>query len=208
MHLYAAPMACSLAAHIAILEAGLPVTVHYIDNQAKRTGDGRDYLIISPNGYVPALALPDGAVLNEGPSVLQFLADQKPEAGLAPAWGTLARYQLIDTLNYLSTEVHKRVFSILLAAKSPPEAKERARTLLEPTLDAIVRRLNGRSFLVGDRFTVADAYLMVLLSWFRHVGTDLGGRPELAAYQKLHLARPAVSAAFAEEWAEFKRRAA
>ena len=208
MHLYAAPMACSLAAHIAILEAGLPVTVHYIDNQAKRTDDGRDYWTISPNGYVPALALPDGAVLNEGPSVLQFLADQKPEAGLAPAWGTLARYQLIDTLNYLSTEVHKRVFSVLLTAKSPPEAKERARTLLEPTLEAITRRLGGRSFLVGDRFTVADAYLVVLLNWFRHVGTDLRRWPDLAAYHKRQLERPTVARAVAEEWAEFQRRAA
>lgn len=208
MHLYAAPMACSLAAHIAILEAGLPVTVHYIDNRAKRTDDGRDYWTISPNGYVPALALNDGAVLNEGPSVLQFLADQKPEAGLAPAWGTLARYQLIDTLNYLSTEVHKRVFSVLLAAKSPPEAKERARSLLESTLEALNRRLAGRPFLVGDRFTVADAYLVVLLNWSRHVGADLSRWPDLAAYHKRQLERPAVAKAVAEEWAEFQRRAA
>lgn len=208
MHLYASPMACSLASHITILEAGLPVTVHYVDTRAKLTDDGEDYWAISPNGYVPALRLASGEVLNEGPSVLQYLADQKPEAKLAPAWGTTERYQLIDVLNYLSTEVHKRVFSPLLAAKSPEAVKERAKALLVPTMDAIARRLGDRDYLIGDSFTVADAYLVVLLNWYRHVGTDLRQWPAVAAYHKLHLARPTVAAAVAQEWAEHQRRAA
>ena len=108
MELFASPMACSLASHITALEAGLPVKVRFVEN--KKTDDGGDYYKISAKGYVPALRLDDGQVLNEGPSVLQYLADRKPEAGLAPAWGTVERYQLIDTLNYLSTEVHKRIF--------------------------------------------------------------------------------------------------
>ena len=108
MELFASPMACSLASHITALEAGLPVKVRFVEN--KKTDDGGDYYKISAKGYVPALRLDDGQVLNEGPSVLQYLADRKPEAGLAPAWGTIERYQLIDTLNYLSTEVHKRIF--------------------------------------------------------------------------------------------------
>ena len=111
MELYASPMACSLASHITAYEADLPVTIHYVSGATKKTDDGRDYRAIAPNGYVPALRLASGEVLNEGPSVLQYLADQKPEAKLAPAWGTPARYRLIDTLNYLSTEVHKRLFA-------------------------------------------------------------------------------------------------
>jgi glutathione S-transferase len=208
MELYASPMACSLASHIAILEAGLPVKVRYIDNKTKLTDTGEDYFTIAPNGYVPALRLADGAVLNEGPSVLQYLADQKPEARLAPAWGTAERYQLIDALNYLSTEVHKRVFSPLLSAKSSEEAKTAARALVEPTLKSLARRLGERSHLVGEHFTVADAYLVVLLNWARHVGADLKSWPALAAYHKQHLARPKVAEAMAEEGAEYRRRAA
>ena len=109
MELFAAPLACSLASHITAVEAGLPVKVRFVEN--KKTDDGGDYYAISAKGYVPALRLEDGRVLNEGPSVLQYLADRKPDAGLAPAWGTIERYELIDTLNYLSTEVHKRIFA-------------------------------------------------------------------------------------------------
>ena len=108
MELFASPMACSLASHITALEAGLPVKVRFVEN--KKTDDGGDYFQISAKGYVPALRLDDGQILNEGPSVLQYLADAAPESGLAPAWGTVERYQLIDTLNYLSTELHKRIF--------------------------------------------------------------------------------------------------
>jgi len=110
MELYASPMACSLASHITALEADLPVSIRYVDTKAKKTDDGKDYLSIAPNGYVPALRLAGGQLLNEGPSVLQYLADQKPEKKLAPPWGTIERYQLIDTLNYLSTEVHSTSF--------------------------------------------------------------------------------------------------
>jgi glutathione S-transferase len=208
MELYAAPLACSLASHITALEAGLPVTVHYVDTRTKTIDGGGDYWAVSSNGYVPALKLASGAVLNEGPSVLQFLADQKPETGLAPAWGTAERYQLIDALNYLSTEVHKRIFGILLSPKSSEAMKEAVMPLLPKVLDALVKRLGERSHLVGDRFTVADAYLVTLLNWFRHVGVDLRAWPAISAYHKLHLARPAVAQAVAEEQAEFQRRAA
>src|SRR5262245_39906428 len=106
MELYASPLACSLASHITILEAGLPVKLDFVDTKTKKTEGGEDFLKIAPNGYVPALRLDDGQVFNEGPSVLQFLADQKPEKNLAPKWGTRERYQLIDVLNYISTEMH------------------------------------------------------------------------------------------------------
>src|SRR5262245_22228668 len=117
MDLYASPMACSLASHITALETGLPVTVRYVDLVQKKTDEGGDYLKIAPNGYVPALKTDSGQILNESASILQYLADQKPALKLAPAWGSHERYQLIDTLNYLATEVHKRVFTALLSPK-------------------------------------------------------------------------------------------
>jgi glutathione S-transferase len=206
MHLYMRPMACSLAAHIAVAETGLPVTLHYVSD-SQRTDDGLDYLTIAPNAYVPALQLADGTVLNEGASVLQWLADQKPEIGLAPQWGTFERYELIDALNYMATEIHQKIFSHLVSKRSSDEAKERARALLMPTLDAIARRLGDREVLVGSSFTVADAYLITLLNWFRHVGTDLARWPKVQAYHKRHLARPSVARAIAEEMDVFRRKA-
>src|SRR5258708_16785867 len=117
MELFASPMACSLASHITALEAGLPVKVRFVEN--KKTDDGGDYYKISAKGYVPALRLDDGQVLNVGPSVLQYLSDQKPESGLAPAWGRLERYQLIDLLNYLSTQLPKRIFYTMFNPTTP-----------------------------------------------------------------------------------------
>src|SRR6185369_12567858 len=145
MELFASPMACSLASHITAVEAGLPVKVRFIEN--KKTDDGGDYYQISAHGYVPALKLDDGRILNEGPSVLQYLADRKPEAGLAPAWGTLERYELIDTLNYLSTEVHKRIFANVFNPKAAEPTREAARALLEPTLDFLAGRLGSADYL-------------------------------------------------------------
>jgi glutathione S-transferase len=206
MELFASPMACSLASHITALEAGLPVKVRFVEN--KKTDDGGDYYAIAANGYVPALKLDDGTILNEGASVLQYLADRKPESGLAPGWGTLERYQLIDIQNYLATEVHKRLFQPIFSPTAPPAAKEAARAQLEPTLDYLEKRLGGRDFLVGGRFTIADAYLVTMLNWFAFVGCDLKKWPTLGAYHQKHLARPAVAQAMSIEMAERKRRAA
>ncbi|MGE4076128.1 MAG: glutathione binding-like protein [Reyranella sp.] len=206
MELFASPLACSLASHITALEAGLPVKVRFIEN--KKTDDGGDYFDISSKGYVPALKLDDGVILNEGPSVLQYLADRKPEAGLAPAWGTLERYQLIDMLNYLSTEVHKKLFYYIFNPTAAEATKAAAKEGLGPTLDYLTRRLSDGEYLVGARFTVADAYFVTMLNWYAFVGVDLKKWPKIAAYQARHLARPAVAQAMAVEMAERKRRAA
>jgi glutathione S-transferase len=208
MDLYASPMACSLASHITALEAGLPVTIHYVNTTTKKTDDGGDYRKIAPNGYVPALKLATGQILNEGPSVLQYLADQQPSAKLAPAWGTPERYDLIDTLNYLSTEVHKHLFNPIFAPSASEAAKAAAKAELDPTLDYIAKRLGNRDVLVGANFTVADAYLVTLLNWFRYVGSDLKRWPTIDAYHTRHLARPSVKKAMAEEMAERQKRAA
>ena len=206
MELFASPMACSLASHIAVIEAGLPVKVRFVEN--KKTDEGGDFFAVSPYGYVPALKLDDGRILNEGASVLQYLADRKPEAGLAPAWGSDERYQLIDTLHYLGTEVHKRVFYNIFSTTVPPEAKKAAMAELDPTLAAIARRLGDRETLVGDGFTVADAYLVTLLNWAVFLKADLTKWPVLQAYHRKHLQRPSVVRAMSVEMEERKRRAA
>jgi glutathione S-transferase len=206
MELFASPMACSLASHITAIEAGLPVKVRFIKD--KKTDDGGDYFGISANGYVPALKLDDGRVLNEGSSVLQYLADAKPDSGMAPAWGSFERYQLIDTLNYLATEVHKRIFYQVFSPATPEPAKEAAKALIGSTLDHLAKRLDGREVLVGDRFTVADAYLVTMLNWFAFVGTDLKKWPAVAAYHARHLKRPSVAQAMGVEMEERKRRLA
>jgi glutathione S-transferase len=208
MELYASPMACSLASHITALEADLPVSIRYVDTKAKKTDDGEDYLSIAPGGYVPALRLAGGQLLNEGPSVLQYLADQKPEKKLAPPWGTIERYQLIDTLNYLSTEVHKHIFHPLFASGTTDAAKQAHMAELAAALDSIARRLGDREHLVGAHFTVADAYLYVMLTWALYLGADLKRWPILAAHHQRVMARPTVAKAFAEEMEERRRRAA
>lgn len=206
MELFASPMACSLASHITAMEAGLPVKVRFIEN--KKTDDGGDYLAISPKGYVPALRLDDGQVLNEGPSVLQYLADRKPESGLAPAWGTLERYQLIDTLNYLSTELHKRIFYNVFNPNAAEPTRQAARALFEPTFDYLAKKLGTGDYLVGNRFTVADAYLVTMLNWAVFLKVDLAKWPAIAAYHRKHLKRPSVVQAMGVEMAERQRRAA
>jgi glutathione S-transferase len=206
MELFASPMACSLASHITAVEAGLPVKIRFVEN--KKTDDGGDYYQISAKGYVPALRLDDGQILNEGPSVLQYLADRKPESGLAPAWGTIERYQLIDMLNYLSTELHKRIFYNVFNPNAADPTKAAARALFEPTFDHLARKLGGGDTLVGDRFTVADAYLVTMLNWAVFLKVDLAKWPALAAYHQKHLKRPSVVKAMAVEIAERQRRAA
>lgn len=205
MQLYTSPMACSLASRITTYEAGLPVKIHFVDRTTKKIDDGRDYLDVAPNGYVPALELANGLVLNEGASVLQYLADQKPEAKLTPAWGTIERYQLIDTLNYLATEVHQRLFNPIFTATASEAEEARAKAGLEPALNDIAKRLGHREVLVGDSFTVADAYLTTLLIWFRHLGCDLARWPTIDTYHRRHLERPAVQRAIEEEMEKMQK---
>ena len=206
MELFASPMACSLASHITALEAGLPVKLRFVKDH--KTDDGGDYYAIAANGYVPALRLDDGTVLNAGASVLQYLADRKPDSGLAPAWGTIERYQLIDIQNYLATEVHKKLLQPIFTPQAPQAAKDAAKAQLEPTLDYLAKRLGDRETLVGTGFTVADAYLVTLLNWFAFVGCDLKKWPTINAYHQKHLKRPSVAQAMGVEMAERQRRLA
>ena len=205
MELFASPMACSLASHITALEAGLPVKVRFVKD--KKTDDGGDYYGVSAHGYVPALRLDDGRILNENASVLQYLADAKPEAGLAPAWGGFERYQLIDTLNYLGTEVHKRSSTRFLAQHAG--ARQAGGEGADRADAGPSRQAAGRPRHAGRRpFTVADAYLVTMLNWFAFLKVDLAKWPVLQAYHQKHLKRPSVAQAMGVEMEERKRRLA
>ncbi len=199
MELFFSPLACSLATRIALYEADLPATFTQVTLSTKRTGDDRDYFQVNPKGQVPALQTDDGALLTEGPAVLQYVADLAPDSGLAPAAGTPARYTLQTWLNYVATEVHKQVFAMMFNPATPQEAKAFARQLLEAKLAYLDGHLTGRETLLGEDFTVADCYLITALNWCRAIKLDLSAWPALAAYQARHEQRPAVARAMAEE---------
>jgi glutathione S-transferase len=198
MKLYYSSGACSLSPHIVLLEAGLPYTLVKTDLKTKKTDSGADYLTINSKGAVPALQLDDGRVLTEGPAIVQYLADLKPESGLAPRAGTFERYQLMEILNYITSEVHK-TFSPLFNPLSSAEMKEAAVTTLTKKFDWLAGFLGKKDFLLGNTFTVADAYLFTVLKWTRIVKIDLSKWPALAAYQARVAQRPKVQAALKEE---------
>lgn len=198
MKLYFSPGACSLASHIALLEAGLDITLEQVDLRARRTAGGQDFTTINAKGYVPALEMKDGNVLTEGPAILQWVADLAPDRQLAPANGTLERYRLIEWLNFISTELHKN-FSPLFRPTSTDDMKEAARTNLRNRLGWVAGQLDGKDFLTGSQFTVADAYLFTVLGWSGKVGFDLSPWPVLGAFVQRVAARPAVQQAMRAE---------
>lgn len=199
MKLYFAPGACSLASRIAALESGIELQTEQVDLASKKTASGADFAALNPKGYVPLLVLDDGSKLTEGPAVLQYLADQNPGAGLAPAHGTLARYQVQEWLNYIGTEIHK-TYSVMFNPACTAEAREAAIAGLNRRYDYVEQQLAGRDYLIGAQFTVADCYLFVTTSWGAHLKIDLlSSRPKLQGYIGRIAARPAVQAALKAE---------
>jgi glutathione S-transferase len=198
MKLYYAPGACSLSPHIVASELGLALELEKVDTKAKKTASGADYLAVNPKGYVPALRMDNGEVLTEGPAIVQYLADRKPESGLAPANGTLERYRVQEMLGYINSEIHK-TYSPLFNDKTTPEARQERMEYLNRRYAVIEKQLAGRSYLFGDRFTVADAYLFTVTNWAQYVKLDLSAFPNLQAFQKRVAARPAVQAAMKVE---------
>lgn len=198
MKLYFAPGACSLSPHIALLESGLDFSTEKVDLRAKKTASGADFTAINPRGYVPALELDNGLVLTEGPAIVQYIADHAPDKQLAPAPGTMEHYQLIERLNFIGTELHKG-FSPLFNPATSPETKAMARAQLEKRYGNVVDMLGDRQYLVGDRFSVADGYLFVTLTWAEKMGFDLNMWPTLLALKNRVAARPAVRQALMDE---------
>ncbi len=198
MKLYYSPGACSLSPHIALREAGLPVELVKVDIRQKTLADGSDYRRINPKGYVPAVELPNGEVLTEGPAIVQFVADQNPDSRLAPKAGTLERYRLQEWLTFVGTEIHKS-FSPLFDPTSSADAKASSVAKLNLRFDWLATQLVNKSYLLGDQFTVADGYLFTTLSWTKHVGIDLAKWPSLVAYRDRVGARPKVQEALKAE---------
>jgi len=198
MKLYYSPGACSLSPHIIACEAELPIELIKVDLQSKLTETGEDFRQLNPNGYVPLLILDDGNKLTEGPAIVQYLADLAPDKKLIPPAGTFERYQLQQWLNFISTEIHKS-FSPLFNPVAPEAAKQLAIDILMTRLDTVAELLSSQPFLLGDNYSVADAYLFVTLSWGQYVNLDISRWPSLARYADKISERPAVQNAMKEE---------
>ncbi len=198
MKLYYAPGACSLASHIALQESGLPFEIDKLNFSTKTTAGGEDFMQINPKGYVPTITLDDGSILTEGPAILQYIADRNPGSGLAPEAGTMERYRLQEWLTFIGTELHKS-FSPLFNKAASDEVKNNARNMLTKRLSYVETQLANKPYLLGDRFTVADAYLFVVVSWSGHVGLDLSQFPKINEYTARIAARPSVQAAMKAE---------
>lgn len=197
MKLYFAPMTCSLSPHIVLRELGLPFELIRVNNQTKRTADGRDFRQINAKGYVAALMLDNGEVLTEGPAILQFLADLAPGNALAPAQGTWQRTRLQEHLNFISSEIHGGS-APLFNSEIPEAVKAIFKRTLFKRLDFLSQTLAGRDYLMGA-FGVADAYLFTVLQWLPVFDIDIKHWPALAAYMKRIAERPSVRSAIAAE---------
>jgi glutathione S-transferase len=198
MKLYYFPAACSQAADISLREAGLKFELVKVDRHTRKAADGLDFNEVNPKRYVPALTLDSGEVLTENVAVLLYIADRNPAAKLAPPEGTLERYRLIESLSFINSELHK-TFTPMFRADAPEESKQYARKNLTAQLDYTQRALGERSFLVGEVFTVADAYLFTVLSWGSYVKLDIGQWPQLQRYTQRIGARPHVIEALKAE---------
>ncbi|MFI2811133.1 MULTISPECIES: glutathione transferase GstA [Microbulbifer] len=196
MKLYYSPGACSLAPHIVACEAGIDLDLCRVDLRKKKTEDGDDFRDINPKGYVPALRIDDGEVLTEVPAVVQYLADQAPDAGLAPPAGSRERYHMQEWLNFISTEVHKSF--VPLFWNGTDAEKESAREKIHQRFDFIEDKL-GPDYLMGESFTAADAYLFTIASWLERQHIDTESWPRLQAYQERVRNRPGVRRALREE---------
>lgn len=198
MKLYYSPGACSLSPHIVLREAGLPFEAVLASTKTKKLADGTDFFTINPKGSVPVLELDNGERLTEGPAIVQYLADLAPEKQLAPANGSWPRYRLQEWLNYITSELHKG-FSPLFNPATPEDAKPLFREALQKRLAWVDSQLEGRDYLLGSQFSVADAYLFVVSNWGQYVGVDISGLQQLGAFRARVAARPAVQEAMKAE---------
>lgn len=201
MKLYYAPNTCSLSPHIVLRELGLPFELIKVDNKTKRTADGRDFLRINPKGYVAALELDDGQILTEGPVIVQYLAEMKPEAGLVPAAGSWARVRLQEWLNFITSEIHAGS-APLFNTTLPEEVRAIVREKLFRRFDFLQGVLADTHYLTGTAFSVVDAYLFTVLSWCTFFSIDLNRWPALAEFMIRIETRPSVQAALRAEAAQ------
>lgn len=181
MKLYYSPGACSLAPHIVLHETGLKFEAVKVDLKDKRTSSGADYMRINPKGYVPALELDNGNILTEVGVIIQYLADLTPELALVPKAGTMERYHEMEWIGFISTEIHK-TFGPLWKPGTPEETRQTQKALLATRLDYLAGQFKGKQFLMGENFTVADAYLYTVLNWAGMLKFDLAPWPVLETF--------------------------
>jgi glutathione S-transferase len=198
MKLFFSPGACSLSPHIVANEAGIDVQLEKVDTKSHTFNGGSDYYKVNPKGYVPALEIRAGDILTEGPAIVQYLGDQKPQSGVVPAAGTAERYRLQEMLGYINSEIHK-TYSPLFNSKIAPETADERRAYLKKRYAYLEGILATRQYLVADKFSAADAYLYTVTRWAPFVKLDLGEFQNLQAFQKRIEARPAVQKALKEE---------
>lgn len=198
MKLYFSPGACSLCPHIVLHEAGLAHESVKVDLKTHQLADGSDYYAINPRGYVPLLELDDGQRLTENAALVQYLAECAPDRGLLPPAGTLARTRAQEWLAFIGSELHKS-FSPLFNPAMPEEAKALFKKKLGERFAWVDRQLAGKSYLMGETFSVADAYLFVITGWTARVGIDIAGLEYLTAHQARMKQRPSVQAALQAE---------
>ena len=198
MKLYYSPGACSLSPHIVLCESGLSFEAVKTDLKTHKLTDGSDFYAVNSKGYVPLLELDSGERLSEGPAIVQYIADQVAAKNLAPANGTMARYRLQEWLNFITAELHKG-FGALFNPAMPEEAKALSRTKLTQRFKWVDEQLEGKEYLAGEGFSVADAYLFTVTNWCSHVGLDIGSLANLKAYMARVAARPAVQQAMKAE---------
>ena len=198
MKLYYSPGACSLSPHIVLRESGLKFEPVLASTKTHKLADGTDYYTINPKGYVPLLELDNGERLSEGPAIVQYIADQVPAKNLAPANGTMARYRLQEWLNFITSELHKGIGGLFNPAM-PEEAKALMRAKGLTRLQWVNEQLEGKQYLMGDQFSVADAYLFTVTNWTKPAGIDISGLAHLGAFMGRMAARPAVQEAMKAE---------
>ncbi len=198
MKLYYNPAVCSLSPHIALREAGIPFELVKVDIRAHTVADGSDYYKINPKGYVPVLQLDNGELLTEGLAIVEYIADLKPEANIAPPHGTMARHRMREWLAFISTEIHKG-FGPLFNRNLPDDQKQATREKLGSRLTWVEQQLQGKTYLLGDQFSVADGYLFTVLGWGKWTGVEIAQWPGLVAFCERVGARPKVQEAIAAE---------
>jgi glutathione S-transferase len=198
MKLFYKSGACGLSPHIVLEELGLKYEAEAVDLKTKKTASGADYLAVNGKGYIPALQLDSGEVLTEGPAIVQYLADQKPEKKLAPANGTPERYRLQSWLTFIGTELHKS-FSPLFTPTCPEDWKAHTRKAIEARMAWVDQQLAGKDYLMGKDFSVADAYLFTVTRWAQYVNVDIASLKNLGAFMARMAARPGVQAALKAE---------
>jgi glutathione S-transferase len=198
LKLYYSPAACSLAPHIALQDAGATFTLEKVDLQTKKAESNADFLTINPKGYVPALQLESGEVMTEVTAIVQYIAQTFPKSGLAPAAGTPDHYKLLEWLGFISLELHRNL-ATLFNPTLTPQVRESVLAVLAKRLDWLATQLAGKTYLVGNRFTVADGYLFTIMNWSNFVSFPLSPWKSIQEYLTRIGSRPSVIAALEAE---------